>query len=72
MTASEVKVYLQGRGRASLSDIAVHFGSSPDAVRQVLQLWRDKGRARLLTESCCNTASCNCGKKPDDVYEWVQ
>lgn len=71
MTPSQVKAYLQERGRASLTDIAVHFSSSPEAARQVVQLWRDKGRVRLLTESCCGTTSCNCGKKPDDVYEWA-
>jgi putative ferrous iron transport protein C len=71
MTPSEVKVYLVERHRAALGDIAVHFGSSPDAVRQVLGHWLAKGRVRLLTERSC-AGGCSCAKRPDEVYEWVR
>lgn len=70
MTASELKAYLAERGRASLGDIAIHFGSSPDAVRQAAQLWVGKGRLRAIEGSGCKTG-CNCGHKPETVYEWV-
>jgi hypothetical protein len=71
MTPSEVKGYLADRRRATVGDIATHFGSSPDAVAQVLRLWLDKGRVKCLPGHAC-PAGCGCGTRPEDVYEWVQ
>ncbi|KJS43041.1 MAG: hypothetical protein VR70_03040 [Rhodospirillaceae bacterium BRH_c57] len=74
MTLSEVKAYLVDRRRAGLSDIAIHFGSSPDAVRHALRHWEDKGRVRVLSGggSCSGSgAGCSCAKKAEDVFEWV-
>lgn len=73
MTPSEVKAYLVAHHRASLGDIATHFGSSPDATRHVLRHWLAKDRVRLLAGAggCSGTGGCSCGKRPDEVYEWV-
>jgi putative ferrous iron transport protein C len=74
VTPSEVKAYLAERQRAPLGDIAVHFGSSPDAVRQVLQVWLNKGRVRRLSggAGCPGKAGCSCSARIEEVYEWVQ
>lgn len=74
MTPLEVRAYLSERGRAPLEDIAIRFGSSPDAVRQVLDLWIAKGKVRRLEgagECGKRGPSCSCGKPPSDVYEWI-
>lgn len=71
LTPSTVKTYLQGCQRASLSEIAIHFGSSADAVRQLLTLWLDKGRIRRL-DAVCSGKSCSCARKNEDLYEWVR
>lgn len=74
MTPLEVRAYLSERGRAPLDDIAIHFGSSPDAVRQVLQLWIGKGKVRRIEgqgECGKRGPSCGCSRPPADIYEWV-
>ncbi len=72
MTPSAVKAYLVERHRATLTDIAVHFGSSPDAVRQVLGQWMTKGRVRLLAGGTCSGKTCSCAQKTEEIFEWVQ
>lgn len=72
MTLTEVKAYLVDRGRASLADIAIHFGSSPDAARQVVQHWVDKGRVRVSAAgSCAGRSGCCCAKKAEEIFEWL-
>jgi hypothetical protein len=70
MTLADARAYLMERRRAALGDIATHFGSSPDAVRHVMQHWVAKGRVKLLQSERCKTG-CACANRPDDVYEWV-
>lgn len=74
MTPLEVRDYLSTRGRAPLSDIAAHFGSAPDAVRDVLDLWMRKGKVRRLEGAgdCGRRGSgCSCSKPPPEVFEWT-
>ena len=71
MTLTGVKAFMMERRRAALSDIAIHFGSSPDAVRQIMGLWLDKGRVRVLEGGPCK-GGCTCATPPEDVYEWIQ
>jgi len=72
ITLSELGRYLQSRGQATLSEMAIHFGSSPDAVRGALDLMLTKGRVRKLSVS---QASCGCGCSVScdcvEVFEWV-
>jgi putative ferrous iron transport protein C len=70
ITLVEAKAFLIDRHRASLGDLAVHFDSSPEAARLVMQHWLDKGRARLLDVGKCK-GGCNCASRPEEVYEWV-
>jgi len=70
ITLAQAKTYLMERGRAPLGDIATRFGSSPDATRQVMRHWVDKGRAKILECGTCKSG-CACATRPDEVYEWV-
>jgi hypothetical protein len=40
-------------------------------VRQVMGLWLDKGRVRVLASGPCKGGSA-CATPPEDVYEWIQ
>ncbi len=75
MTPLEIRTYLSDRGRAPLTDIALHFGSAPEAVRDVLDLWIAKGKVRRLDaagECGKRGAGCSCSKPPAEVFEWVK
>ncbi len=72
MILSEVKSYLVQRRQATLSDIALHFDSDPDAVRGMLELWIRKGRVRrqALTASCGQSCG-SCDPATTEIYLWV-
>lgn len=75
MTMSSVRSYLADRRRATLKDVALHFDSDPEAVRLVLDRWRDKGRIEVLTgESACGKSgsACGCCTGPEPVYVWLE
>ena len=72
MILSEVRDYLKTRSQATLSDIALHFDTDPDALRGMLEVWIKKGkiRKRMATDSC--GSSCNsCEPTATEIYEWV-
>lgn len=72
MILSDIRRYLEERGRASLSDIALHLDSDPEAVRGMLDVWMRKGKVRkeLMTASC--GGSCNkCASATTEIYAWV-
>lgn len=73
MTMSSVRDYLVANRRATLADIAVHFGSAPDAVRPVVERWQEKGRIEVVApESSCGKSgpACGCCAGPAAVYVW--
>ena len=71
MILSDIRDYLRQRGQASLSDIALHFDSEPDAIRGMLDTWVRKGRVvKLDGGSACG--GCNqCDAAANEVYQWV-
>ncbi|EPY01252.1 FeoC-like transcriptional regulator [Magnetospirillum fulvum] len=74
LTMRSVRDYLAESGQVSLGDIAVHFESSPEAARQVLDQWVAKGKVRRSEQGgTCGKAgaSCCCAAKPQEVYEWT-
>lgn len=70
VTLLEVKAFLVERRLASLSDIVIHFDTTPDAAHQVLSHWLTKGKVRTADSGTCK-AGCSCSKRPDEIYEWV-
>jgi len=72
MILSEVKQYLSQRGSASLSDIALHFDTNPDALRGMLQKWISKGKVRRqLADASCGSSCNKCDPATTEIYEWV-
>ena len=71
MILSDIRNYLRERGQASLSDLALHFDSEPDAVRGMLAIWLRKGRVRSfrLGQSCGGCTQCD--PAANEVYQWV-
>ncbi len=72
MILSDIKRYLSARGQATLADMALHFQSSPDAVRGMLEVWAGKGKVRrhLATASCGSSCS-KCDPASVEIYEWI-
>lgn len=71
---SRLNDLLRERRRASLADMALALGATPDALRDMLALLERKGRVRRLPAgSACGGA---CGKKCDlansELYEWSE
>ena len=72
MILSDIRNYLQQRRQASLSDIAMHFDTPPEAVKGMLETWTRKGRVKrhLATPSCGSSCS-QCAPATTEIYEWV-
>ena len=75
-----VKQYLEGRHRASVTDIAIALSTTADAARSLLEIWRAKQRVRLIAgaDDCggCGKkrfggCSCSASEVSADVYEWI-
>jgi hypothetical protein len=71
MLLTEMRDYLSTRKRASVADLAQHFGMDPPAVEGLLAAWVAKGRIRRLKDHLpCGTCG-KCESSVTDVYEWV-
>jgi hypothetical protein len=70
---SEVRDYLQQRGRATLADIALHFDTEPDAVRGMLQVWIRKGKVhKQMATASCGGSCTQCDPASTEIYVWNQ
>ena len=73
MILSRVNDYLRHRGRASLADMALGLGTTPDALRDMLAILERKGRARRLPAgTACGGGCCKCNPADIELYEWQQ
>ncbi|PID77078.1 MAG: sugar metabolism transcriptional regulator [Deltaproteobacteria bacterium] len=68
---SEIKKYLKQRGQASLEEIAIHFGSEPGAIQEMLGILIKKGSIEKYQPSGGKCGSC-CGCSSGDmaIYCW--
>ena len=72
MILSDIREYLQTHRRAALSDMALHFGTDPDALRGMLDKWVVKGRvAKLPSGTTCGSSCCKCDPNTTEIYEWI-
>lgn len=71
MILAQIKTYLQQRGSACLSDIALHFDSTPDAVRGMLAIWIGKGKVRRHGSDAACSSCGHCEPERMEWYEWV-
>jgi len=71
MLLTDLREYLTGRKRASVTDLASYFGMDHTAVEGLLALWMSKGRVRKLNDALpCGTCG-KCESATTDVYEWI-
>lgn len=64
--------------RASVRELAVGLGTTPDMARTLLEMWRTKKKVRRLVGPCAvcgmaGTPGCVCagGVDVSEVYEWI-
>ncbi|MDJ0881384.1 MAG: FeoC-like transcriptional regulator [Gammaproteobacteria bacterium] len=70
MILKELKQYVRAHRQVSLTDIANHFDTEPDAVRGMLDFWIKKGKIQQYTNRRCNT-SCQCADQSNkEIYQW--
>ena len=72
MILSRLSEYLQQHRRASVSDLALGLGSSPEALRGMLAALERKGRARQLPPGTACNGCCKCDPNAVELYEWVE
>lgn len=73
---SEIKAFLMERRRSSLGEIAVHFDTTSENARALLEPWLAKNKVhRVQPETACagscGRACCN-GGLAAEVYEWKE
>jgi hypothetical protein len=72
MILSDIRLYLEQRGQATLADIALHFDAEPDAVRGMLNVWirKDKVYRKMATASCGGSCT-QCDPAATEIYVWT-
>lgn len=71
MILSDLKRYLQGRDRATLTDMALHFDADPNVVRAMLDVWVAKGRVERCDPAPDCGGNCDvCGAGAVEIYRW--
>ncbi|WP_392561873.1 FeoC-like transcriptional regulator [Orbus sturtevantii] len=66
MLMTDISLYLELNGRASLLDLARHFRVAESAMQQMLSFWVKKGKITLVDASQTN---CATGHKCSDCFE---
>ena len=71
MILSDIRDYLRTHRHAALRDMALRFGTDPDALRGMLDKWIAKGRVEKLPSGTACSGCCRCDPSATEVYEWV-
>jgi predicted ArsR family transcriptional regulator len=72
MILSQVNYYLRERRRASIADMALGLGATPDALRDMLAILERKGRVRRLPSGTpCGGGCSKCDPAGIELYEWT-
>jgi len=71
MILTEVKTYLQDKGKAPLIDVAHHFKVTPDTMKDMLEHWIRKGKVRRLKGNTCDKGCCQADPINLEIYEWI-
>lgn len=72
MILSDIKEYFSNHGMASLTDLSVHFGVEPDAMRGMLDRWIRKGKLSKLPQGASCPKCCEaCNSDTLEIYEWL-
>jgi len=71
MMLSRLNDHLREHRRASLADMVLALGATPDALRDMLAMLERKGRVRRLPAgSACGGACGKCDPANMEIYEW--
>jgi putative ferrous iron transport protein C len=69
----QIKAHLQQHRIVSLSDLKREFGADTDVLRDMLQLWVQKGQVRCLQKTAaCGSRCTKCDPLFTEMYEWVK
>ncbi len=72
MILSDLTGYLAQHKRAALADLSYRFGSSPEALRAMLEVLARKGRVhRIAVGAACLTGCSKCDQASVETYEWI-
>lgn len=72
MILSDLTGYLAQHKQAALVDLAHRFGSSPEALRAMLEVLVRKGRVRRIANGTACASGCGrCDPASVETYEWI-
>jgi putative ferrous iron transport protein C len=71
MILTDIKHYLQERGKAPLLDMSLHFDMEQDALRGLLEQWIRKGKVRKLPAGTTCSGCTSCDPVDIEIYAWV-
>ena len=72
MILTEIKNFFSRQRMVSLSDLSIHFGVEPDALRGILDQWIRKGKLRKLPQGKSCKGCCEaCNSDNTEIYEWI-
>jgi hypothetical protein len=71
MIFADIRRYLKLNSRAAVRDLALHFGSEPDAIRGMLGELERRGMVRRLPAGTpCGGGCRQCDPAAIELYEW--
>lgn len=72
MDLIKLKNYLRERKLVPLQDVAMHFRVDVDAVRPMLEVWVNKGKAKRHKNNIgCQKGCGKCDPASIETYEWI-
>lgn len=71
MILLDLKNYLQQRKHVNLQELALHFQTDPEMVRDMMQHWIRKGKVCEFKPAGCGTRCIDCKPALREVYSWV-
>ena len=72
MDLLKIKQYLRERKLVPLQDVATHFRVDVEAIRPLLDVWVNKGKAKRHANNLgCQKGCCKCDPASIETYEWL-
>lgn len=72
-TPSELRLHLRLNRACNMYDLTVRFNTEAEIIRDMLQIWINKGclRCSQKTDNCGSKCS-KCHPLMTEIYEWVE
>lgn len=72
MLLQQIKTHLMERKFSSLFDLKRELGQDPALLRDMLQVWIQKGKVRCAQKtSNCGVRCSKCDPMLTEIYEWI-